>query len=549
MGIRDKMSAGVKKQTDKLAQSRGKKAPAKLFDSASGGPALSNEGKRNPNKTSKTRSAWEQWRGMSTAERSATQDIHSTQNFERGEIGEVKGKTLPEVLAALIGLLAFVFTWLIWGMFGFAIASSGIGDAFGSAGNAVGGAYGGNEQVVTAPDGGAGAQGGAGADPNLNLQEGTYEYDMYLKYADAPNLAGTASEWDALGKELGVRPFYQEGENRYNEYVALTCYYPLDQAGNVVGDCTERLAEPDWHKYEMLVAMGIIAPQSHSESTGTGPDADGAVSPEGSFDADGNFVPGDVDGSAGAGGNATGDMDTASNPDGLGAWLLFGHSNWLRWLVSLVVGAVVWGVARKALMLQLSAQNLMYDNRDINQYHNDQHIALVEEVVERYQVFPDVGAHSEVQPSSMLSHVMLLNKGIKTIEMAERAKEDIVDEHGNVEIYKGEILYDDDGNPKMYETEMFDHEFAHDLFDKSGLERVKRLRQFLDAREAPSNPGGKIFGKLEAETVADHINKYWTFPYYEPQRPAGAYIVDEAPVNTMILAMTRAGKGNVVPAC
>lgn len=35
-------------------------------------------------------------------------------------------------------------------------------------------------------------------------------------------------------------------------------------------------------------------------------------------------------------------------------------------------------------------------------------------------------------------------------------------------------------------------------------------------------------------------------PYYEPQRPAGAYIVDTAPVNTMVLAITRAGKGQTV---
>jgi hypothetical protein len=35
-------------------------------------------------------------------------------------------------------------------------------------------------------------------------------------------------------------------------------------------------------------------------------------------------------------------------------------------------------------------------------------------------------------------------------------------------------------------------------------------------------------------TVADVINLDWDFPLYEPQRPAGAYIVDTAPVNTMV---------------
>ena len=41
------------------------------------------------------------------------------------------------------------------------------------------------------------------------------------------------------------------------------------------------------------------------------------------------------------------------------------------------------------------------------------------------------------------------------------------------------------------------------------------------------------------------INKDWEFPSYEPQRPGGAYLVDTEPVNTMVLAITRAGKGEL----
>ena len=47
-------------------------------------------------------------------------------------------------------------------------------------------------------------------------------------------------------------------------------------------------------------------------------------------------------------------------------------------------------------------------------------------------------------------------------------------------------------------------------------------------------------------TVSDLINKDWYIPEYEPQRPAGVYLVDSAPVNTMILAITRAGKGQTI---
>ena len=39
------------------------------------------------------------------------------------------------------------------------------------------------------------------------------------------------------------------------------------------------------------------------------------------------------------------------------------------------------------------------------------------------------------------------------------------------------------------------------------------------------------------------INGDWELPEYEPQRPAGAYLVDTEP---MVLAITRAGKGQTV---
>lgn len=528
MGIKDKLPAGVRKQA---------KQGANFFGNSPGGPTLtSDDKKKKSNESSKSRSAWDQWRSMTTSEKSATQDIHNTQNFERGEIGEVKGKALPETLAAVIGVLVFVLVWLLCGIFGYAWNATGLGGNFGALGSTSGNAS------STSPGGGVDAQAGAGANGTVHLEPGSKESEMYAKYAEAPIWAGSHPEWDEYGKSLGVPPYYEAQQESVGS-VSVDCYVPLSPDGSIAGDCMSRLHEPDWHKQAMLSAMGVYGDESYVNSTGEGASAQGGVDPNGNVDVDGDVAPGNIDGDVDG---AQGDKGAT---DSLGSWLLFAHAGWFRWLISLIVGVIAWAVARKALMLQLSAQNLMYDNKDINQYHNDQHIALVEEIVAKYQVFPDVGAHSEVQPSSMLSHVMLLNKGVKSIEMAKRAEADILDEDGNVEVYKGEVLYDDDGNPELYETEMFDHEFAHDLFDKSGLERVKRLRRFLDAREAPSNPGGKIFGKLKAETVADHINEYWTFPYYEPQRPAGAYIVDEAPVNTMILAMTRAGKGNAVPAC
>lgn len=214
--------------------------------------------------------------------------------------------------------------------------------------------------------------------------------------------------------------------------------------------------------------------------------------------------------------------------------------------LSLGVGVAVFAGAYTVLMRNLDAQNLMNDTVDINQYQGDQHIALPEEIVRKFDWFPDVGAHSDVQVSSMISHVMLSNKGLKKIKVSRRAKEDVAVD-GEIEYLRGEVLYGDDDEPIMDTKPMIDEQFGEDLFDASGLPKDKKLRRRFDATKIPYNPDGSDRDKLgKFETVADMINADWTFPDFETQRPAGAYLVDTAPVNTMVLAITRAGKGQTV---
>lgn len=216
-------------------------------------------------------------------------------------------------------------------------------------------------------------------------------------------------------------------------------------------------------------------------------------------------------------------------------------------LVCFTVTGVLFGFLWILLKKNLDAANLLSDTSDINQYHNDQHIALPEEVQRNYDWFPDVGAHSAVQVSSMISHMALLNKGLKKVEVAKRADKDIKDEDDNIEYFKGEILEDENGNYITTTEPMIDDKFMEDLFDASGAPNDKAVRHRYDATKIPYNPDGSNRDKLgKFETVADLINEDWEFPIYEPQRPAGAYIVDTAPVNTMVLAITRAGKGQTV---
>ena len=192
----------------------------------------------------------------------------------------------------------------------------------------------------------------------------------------------------------------------------------------------------------------------------------------------------------------------------------------------------------------LKAQNLMNDTTDINQYQNDQHIMLPEEMHEMFDFAPNVGGHFPAEVSSMLSHMMLSNKGVKKIKFAKRYDKDVIGEDGEVEYYKGEAMMDDDDEIIFETVPFFDEKFGEALYDASGMPKDKLMRKYFDSTNIIYNPGNENRDKTkDADTLCDLINNTWTFPEYEPQRPSGAYVVDTAPVNTMILAMTRAGKG------
>jgi hypothetical protein len=208
--------------------------------------------------------------------------------------------------------------------------------------------------------------------------------------------------------------------------------------------------------------------------------------------------------------------------------------NMVKVALSFGTGLIIFSIFYMMLKRNLTAQNLMSDTSDVNQYHNDQHVALPEEVQKNYDWFPDVGAHSAVQVSSMISHMAILNKGLKSVTMAKRAEKDIKDANGDIEYYKGEILLDKSGNPITYSAPMLDIKFMEALFDASGAPKDKKVRHYYNATKIPYNPDGSNRDKLgKYDTVADLINADWEFPLYEPQRPAGAYIVDTAPVNTI----------------
>lgn len=204
-------------------------------------------------------------------------------------------------------------------------------------------------------------------------------------------------------------------------------------------------------------------------------------------------------------------------------------------------------MANQKLMSGLKARNAMADGTDINTYENDQHIMLREEMMRTFDYFPDTGAHSSVQVTSMLSHVMLDRKGLKRVDFTKR--------HGkkNSEgVPAGTPVVDEDGHIVTERLPIIDSEFGQELFTASGIPvSEKGIRTPIDVRKIEYNPiddsGSRSNrDKLDYDTVADLINGDWEIPDYEFQRPAGAYLVDTAPLNTMVLAITRAGKGQTV---
>ena len=270
-----------------------------------------------------------------------------------------------------------------------------------------------------------------------------------------------------------------------------TCYFPADKDGNKVDDTCfeseEDVPEPDWHK-------ALVAEEAKK-----------------------------------------------NEPTSLGDFIF--QVSLLKAFVSLVGGLIVWSVVRVKLLRTLQTQNAMRDHTDINQHEDDARLLLPEEVMEKFAPVPDVGAHFSEAPSSLVSHVMLSNKGIKSIDVAKRYGKDILDEDGDVETYKGEVVYNDEGEIVTYNTPFFDKDFGNALFDASDM-KIKEHRIFYDARKIDYNRGNRDREKLSGyNTWADVINGDWEFPLYEVQRPAGAYIVDSAPVNTMVIAITRGGKG------
>lgn len=154
-------------------------------------------------------------------------------------------------------------------------------------------------------------------------------------------------------------------------------------------------------------------------------------------------------------------------------------------------------------------ENISADNSDINDYENDAMLQEPEALAYNYDIAPDSFAHYSGDVTAILSHQHFTNKGLKPWKSGQK---------------------------------IFDQTFSDKLFDSDKIPDDPNLRIRYNAKEIAYNPNHE-FGKPDYATVADVIDKTWTLPEYENGRPGGAYIVDTSPSNSMIIASTRAGKG------
>lgn len=209
------------------------------------------------------------------------------------------------------------------------------------------------------------------------------------------------------------------------------------------------------------------------------------------------------------------------------------------------------GLMYSYLKRNWDAQNVGRIHTDIDTYEDDAYIQQPEQMAYNFDIFPDAGAHSVVSPTAVLSHMMFSAKGIKKISKPLRYKEttEIEYDDGTKEVFlKGELVLDDYGEPIFETVPLIDEDFGESLYTASYIPEGaegKSIRKHFDTNKLLYNPK-QVRDKTPEKTVAEHINKHWTFPNYEIQRPAGAYIVDTEPNNTMVLAMTRAGKGQTI---
>ena len=458
---------------------------------------------------------WETYNAMDPTKKYQYRDVYKGQQLERMDWDEPETMTSRLIMIGVLSIIVMIIVWYMIGLAQFA------GSAF--TGSVQSAASSGNSGVVSTETGDNSSQ--AGQDGQVGQIGPDGQISGQISQPAEPKSMEEFRQMQGMDFDTYLATYYQmvSAENS-----ALHWYL-----SSITGD-TYDWAEI-YYMWEEITRDNYAAYMAMYNGSSDESWKDG--------DAD-NYVQSDAGNSNNSNNSnntsgASGSSDTSVGNLSIGGVTLksyLGKITFWKVFLTLMAGLLTWAIMYPIMKRNWETQNGDKDYRELlTQYVNDQHIQVPEEIQRNYDYFPDVGAHSPVQVSSMISHVMLLNKGVKHVQVVRRADSDIFDEKGNLIYYKGEVLLDDDGEPIVDECPMFDKDFGYALFDSAKVLDDKRARVFYNPTKIPYNPENGNCDKLKsADTVSEMINKYWSFPDYEPQRPAGAYLVDTAPVNTMI---------------
>lgn len=223
------------------------------------------------------------------------------------------------------------------------------------------------------------------------------------------------------------------------------------------------------------------------------------------------------------------------------------HIDGFLFLFFIIVTPIIWGWLYKKLHAVWFNNNAMFLTDDMVDHEDDAYVRGIDNLTQELDVAPDAGLGYDGHVSSIMGHMMVSNKGINKVNMP------VFDP--NVDGY---VKRDENGQIVRKLVPMFDPEFANMLFSMSAVPQEYRI--FYDARDydfnrklTKSEGGGKdknghykragAYGRKEYDKLSDYINSEFYPLDTDTQRPAGVYFYDSRPVNTILIAITRAGKG------
>lgn len=190
--------------------------------------------------------------------------------------------------------------------------------------------------------------------------------------------------------------------------------------------------------------------------------------------------------------------------------------------------------------------NAPYSTDDLDAYEDDSYVRTMEHIAREFDAAPDAGLGFDGHVSSIVGHAMIANTGIKKIDMP------VFDP-----TVPGQVKKDEDGNVMTEKVAMFDEQFGRELYKFSNVASADQ--RWYNAKDYAFNEknskkeiekGGNerkgAFGRKNYDTLADYINGEFYPLETDTQRPAGVYFYDSRPVNTILIAITRGGKGQTV---